>query len=104
MNFPIFGKIKTASANFPTAAILKIDGNAGGIPPSFQNAQFTADDDGEPEKLLCQDNTRMTADQWAEWGTQADEPYILACVAENLGLELEPIPEKPAKRSSRRIS
>ena len=37
---------------------------------------------------LTQGNGSLTRAQWTAWKTQSDEPYVLACVAANLGVKL----------------
>lgn len=88
MKFPIFANITKASLDFPTAATLKIDGNAGEIPTAFQWAQLS-----EAGKLLAQAVAPMTAAQWAGWKDQEDAEYITQSTAENLGLQIEQFPE-----------
>lgn len=64
--------------------VLKIDGNAGNIPPSFQFAVLS--EDGE----LCQQGVSQLSDeQWAAWTVGNDASYILSCVASNEGFTLE---------------
>ncbi len=88
MNFPISATVTKSNANFPTATLLKIDGNSGEIPNRFQANLFADDAEKNPTVLLTQPNVAMTQPQWAEWKDQDDEEYILTCVANNLGLEI----------------
>ena len=39
-------------------------------------------------EMLTQGNGSLTAKQWDDWTKQADEPYVLSCVAANLGVKL----------------
>lgn len=95
MNFPIFATITKPNATFPTATLLKIDGNSGGIPNSFQSNLFA---DGV---LLNQPNVPMTKVQWSAWLDQEDEDYILQCVSENLGIQVQPpSADNPVKPSA----
>ncbi len=65
------------------ATSLKIDGNAGDIPPYFAFSILTKDG------VLCQQAiSRMRDEQWAKWTSQSDASYILQCVADNEGFTL----------------
>ena len=39
-------------------------------------------------ETLTQGNGSLTAKQWDDWTKQVDEPYVLSCVAANLGVKL----------------
>ena len=88
MKFPIAVNITKASGDYPTAATLQVDGNAGAIPPAFQWSQFT-----EGGRLLGQGVTPMTDAQWIKWGDRDDAEYITESTAKNLGLEIQQFPE-----------
>lgn len=96
MNFPIQSPIAPETLGRKSGVALKIDGNAGAIPPQFQYAII--DDQGA---ALAQGVNPMTPDQWDTWTDAEDGAYILACVAENLGLTLQAAPVPAARRRRR---
>lgn len=53
------------------------------LPPSFSYALLKG------TLRLAGGSVSMTPAQWAAWGSQDDEDYILSCVATNLGLTLQ---------------
>ncbi len=99
MNFPVLAEITKSNAKFPTAVLLKVDGNSGNIPNSFQCSLWG---DEEQTELLNQPNVAMTQLQWAAWTNQDDEDYILTCIAENLGLEIKLPSVGAAQKKSKR--
>ncbi len=85
MNFPLFSAIEPETYGpTKTGTILKIDGNAGAIPPQFQCAVTTSDETGN--QLCDQGVVPMTDKQWDEWLDQENAEYILDCMAANLEL------------------
>lgn len=104
MKFPIEAAIEPETYGKLSGNCLRIDGNAGQIPPAFQFAilqktltkeKIAATDTSRaktievPSYALCaQGVSAMTDEQWAEWTDQPDEPTILAAVAANEGLKL----------------
>ncbi len=106
MNFPISSQISPEQYGPKlTGTVLRIDGNAGQIPPSFQFAVLTAapeSEDDPPQQLCAQGISAMTADQWNAWTDQDSETYILECVAENESLTLVDPPAAPAPTSKKK--
>ncbi len=101
MNFPIQSSIQPQPYGpKKTGAILRIDGNAGLIPPSFQTSIWTE----EPEEVCAMSVVQMTDEQWAAWTDQDSETYILQSMAEVLGLTLVAPAAKPraAQKKTRR--
>lgn len=86
MKFPLNSAIITLPYGNKTGAILRIDGNAGQIPPSFAYAVLTTPADGS--SLCDQGVSPMTEAQWEAWTDQESGTYILSTVAANLDLTL----------------
>ena len=86
MQFPILHSISSVPFGFGrTATLLKVDGNAGQIPPSFQYAVTTADG-----AVCLQGISQLSSAQWDKWSdAHSDEDYVLACVADNIGATLD---------------
>lgn len=77
MKFPIESNIEPADFGpLGVGARLKIEGNSGMIPVSFQC--FILDEEDRP---LMGKVVQFTTDQWNQWTTQPDELYILSCCA-----------------------
>jgi hypothetical protein len=57
------------------------------------------------EKVLVQSRSQLTQPQYNDWGS-IDHPYLIQCIATNLGLSLvEPIPlEVPVLRRESTMS
>ncbi len=114
MHFPLESSISPVTYGRLTGNTLRIDGNAGQIPPAFQFAVLqktvaavdvpaveTTDADGivtvqteattreDVTYALCyQGVSQMTQEQWDDWSDQEDPAYILASVAANESLAL----------------
>lgn len=85
MKFPITSAIEPVTYGKNVAKFLRVDGNAGRIPPEFQFSVFTSPD---ADTLCAAGLSAMTDQQWDEWKDQENAAYILECVAANEGFTL----------------
>lgn len=85
MNFPIENTITASTSDFPTANVLRVEGNAGLIPPSFQYTLLKRDGG---DVILKQGVSQLTDAQWDAWTQQPARAYVPSCLAENLGVVL----------------
>lgn len=71
--------VTPASAEVPAVGVEGKDGYIAAVPAVAKVTQL---------EMLTQGNGSLTVKQWDDWTKQADEPYVLSCVAANLGVKL----------------